>query len=318
MTAFDLDRSVAALARRQHGAFSYRQAIDAGATPRIIARRRSDQRWWELDHHVYALPAHPPSWLRQAKAAELRFPDGAISGRSAGVIWGLAELRPGAIEVTIPRSGRGGRTPLARVRQRDGVATTMISDIRVVAAPEVIADLAGIGDPVLLGRAVDDVLLRHHAEVEELVARQLAMVDRRQRGAALLGSILEERATGYEPPTNVLEAALYGLLDRSDLPPYVRQSPLPWWPDAPQRVDAYVPSWRRIIEADGRAWHARHLDFERDRRRDHLAQAHGVEVTRFTYRQLVREPAYALAMLRALAAAPSSDAVPHQSQVEVA
>lgn len=303
MTAFELDRAVAALARRQHGAFSYHQAIDAGATPRMIARRRADERWWELDYHVYALPAHPPSWLRQAKAAELRFVDAAVSGRSAGVLFGLAELRPGPIEVTVPRSKRGGRTPLARVRQRDGVATTTISGIRVITAPEVIADLAASGDPILLERAVDDVLLRRHAGVDELVARQQVMVERRQRGAVSLGSVLEERVEDYQPPENLLEAGLYRLLDRAEMPEYIRQAPMPWWPAAPQRVDAYVPGWRRIIEADGRAWHARHRDFERDRRRDHLAQVNGIEVTRFTYRQLVREPGYALGVLRYLAQA---------------
>ncbi len=66
-----------------------------------------------------------------------------------------------------------------------------------------------------------------------------------------------------------MEAALYRLLDHPGFPPYERQARFPWRPSAPQRVDAYVPAWRRIIEADGRSWHSRHTDFERDERRDH-------------------------------------------------
>lgn len=37
-----------------------------------------------------------------------------------------------------------------------------------------------------------------------------------------------------------------------------------------------------IVEADGRSWHARVADFERDRRRDHRAQRIGWGTSRFT------------------------------------
>ncbi|MGZ4692033.1 MAG: DUF559 domain-containing protein, partial [Acidimicrobiales bacterium] len=62
-----------------------------------------------------------------------------------------------------------------------------------------------------------------------------------------------------------------------------------------------IPSWRRIVEADSRLWHTREADFERDRARDHLAQMHGYEVTRFTYHQLVADPDYAVRVLLAIA-----------------
>jgi very-short-patch-repair endonuclease len=59
-------------------------------------------------------------------------------------------------------------------------------------------------------------------------------------------------------------------------------------------VDAYVPSWRLIIEADGRRWHSRKADFERDRLRDNLATSHGVAVLRFSYQMLTRNPQHCL------------------------
>ncbi len=99
------------------------------------------------------------------------------------------------------------------------------------------------------------------------------------------------------PPTSVLEQALYQLLDDPRVPEVVRQAHLPWWPEAGSRVDALIPAWRRIVEADGRRWHTRRKDFERDRWRDHQAQRHGYEVTRFTYSQLEHTPEYALGVL---------------------
>jgi very-short-patch-repair endonuclease len=101
------------------------------------------------------------------------------------------------------------------------------------------------------------------------------------------------------PPTNLLEAALYAVLGDARLPPFVRQHGFSWHGARPQRVDAYIPSWGRIVEADGRLHHARLADFERDRARDHAAQVHGIEITRFTYRQLM-DRSYALDVLLAI------------------
>jgi very-short-patch-repair endonuclease len=302
MTASHIDQAVAAIARRQQGVFGHRQVLDAGGTRRMIGRRLADKRWLELDHWVYALPSHPATWLRQVKAAELRFDRGAISGRASAVLYGLADLRPGSIEVTVPR-GAGRTSRLARVRQRDGIATTTIAGIRVVTVGQTLSDLAAVGDPLLLERSVDDALLRHQITPQGLVDQHGLMVVRRWRGAEALGSLAEERANGYVPPTNELEAALYRVCDHQALPEYVRQASAPWSPGGPERVDVLFPTLHRIVEGDGRLWHARYRDFERDKRRDHAAQARGIEVTRFTYRQLVHESDYVLGVLLAIAAA---------------
>ena len=65
----------------------------------------------------------------------------------------------------------------------------------------------------------------------------------------------------------------------------------------PHRVDAVIEEWRLILEADGRTFHTKHSDFERDRERDNLAVAHGYRVMRFTYRALNSDPAAALRLV---------------------
>ena len=50
-------------------------------------------------------------------------------------------------------------------------------------------------------------------------------------------------------------------------------------------------AWALVIEADGRAWHTRVEDFERDRRRDAEAAAAGYLTLRFTHHQLTHEQA---------------------------
>ena len=56
------------------------------------------------------------------------------------------------------------------------------------------------------------------------------------------------------------------------------------------RVDAYLPTWELVVEADGRRWHTRASDFEKDRARDNRLQAAGYKVCRFTYRDLTDDP----------------------------
>jgi very-short-patch-repair endonuclease len=182
------------------------------------------------------------------------------------------------------------------------VPTTVVDGIRVVTVEQAIADVAGGGDPAVLASVVEHALWRDLVDLESLVGLRARMSAERAKGVRLLAAVLDEQATGVLPPTSELERALYTVLDDRRLPAYVRQAPFPWWPWAPHRVDAYVPAWHRIIEADGRRWHTRRADFERDRWRDHLAQAHGIEVTRFTHRQLVRDPGYARTLLKEIAA----------------
>ena len=55
-------------------------------------------------------------------------------------------------------------------------------------------------------------------------------------------------------------------------------------------VDAYVRTWRLIVEGDGRRWHTRKADHDRDRLRDNEAVAHGYVVLRFTYEMLRDSP----------------------------
>jgi len=62
-------------------------------------------------------------------------------------------------------------------------------------------------------------------------------------------------------------------------------------------VDSYIPDWRMIVEADGRRWHTRKADFERDRLRDNAAAAAGMVVIRFTYQMLKNHPEQCLQTL---------------------
>lgn len=112
-------------------------------------------------------------------------------------------------------------------------------------------------------------------------------------GLGTLGDLLAERGDGAAPAESELESALRAVFTDPRLPSPVWQAPVPWRDGdevSRQRVDALVVAWRLVVEADGRRWHTRVADFDRDRARDVAALRHDHVVVRFTWSQLTRRP----------------------------
>jgi very-short-patch-repair endonuclease len=55
-------------------------------------------------------------------------------------------------------------------------------------------------------------------------------------------------------------------------------------------VDLYWPEHRLVVEVDGFAYHSTRAAFEHDRLRDARLQAHGLRVSRVTWRQIAGTP----------------------------
>ena len=125
------------------------------------------------------------------------------------------------------------------------------------------------------------------ADFDSIFAR---LTNARVRGlTALRRIVLVRDHDTYQPPMSELERLLYKLLDRDELPGFTRQIPFTFEQTA-ATVDAYIEAWQMIVEGDGRRWHSRREDFERDRIRDNAALAAGFVVIRFTYRMLKSDP----------------------------
>jgi hypothetical protein len=293
MSARHVDRAIEALARTQHGVFARRQALLRNATSSLIDRRLASGAWLRLAPGVYALPGNPPTWRRQLKAAELSVVEGAVCGAAAAGLHSLTGYRPARPEIVVPPT-TSARNQLALVRRYDPGRLTTVDGIRVVSAAQALVDVAPRSSPRRLGRALDDLVVGDSAELDLVRARYLAA--RGRAGLRTLHGLLAERGDGYLPTESELEVALRALFARPELPPATWQAPLPWLeethvgPRRRQRVDALVEPWAVIVEADGRRWHTRVVDFERDHDRDLEALRHGYVIARFTWAQLTGRP----------------------------
>ena len=120
--------------------------------------------------------------------------------------------------------------------------------------------------------------------IDDLVERRDGL-GRRHAGAGigLLRSLVDERSVdGWAPPESELERLLHeAVASFQRLSGRRMAGAAPW----ARRMSGSTASSDRgwsILEADGRRWHARVADFDRDTWRDNRAAALGYRVLRFT------------------------------------
>jgi len=297
------DRAIDAYAARQYGVFSIQQTKEAGLSSAMVETRVKTGAWIRLAPSVYALASSPPKWERQMAAALLTRPGAIVAAGSAAFLHGFDGFRQGRPTIMIGPNGnaRSALATVIRSRHFDDIHRTRILGFETTALGETLISIGRQTPREQLERVLDDLIASGRVDVDvllDLTARRSGVP-----GVGRLRRLLTERASdAYEPPVSELERRLHQLLANPRIPSVNRQLPFDF-ERVRMTVDVYIPRWRLIVEADGRRWHTRVSDFERDRRRDNEAVAHGYVVLRFTHRMLTQEPMQCLDILLTTGAA---------------
>jgi very-short-patch-repair endonuclease len=127
--------------------------------------------------------------------------------------------------------------------------------------------------------ALDDVLARSHG----------------RRGTASLRRLLNELSDTQAPVSSELERRFLETMVAAGLPRPVVNAHI-----GALQVDFHWPTFRLVVETDGRATHGHAIAFNRDRDRDLYLQERGWRVLRLSWRQVVDEPERVAAVLRSL------------------
>lgn len=282
------DEALAVLASHQHGLFTRDQAISAGATPANIATRLRSSVWRHGPvRGIYSFPGAVETWERRLMTAVLDAGAGSVvSHRAAAALHELEGFRKGPPEISAPRPSWSARP--WRVHRPKDLHPADMTRIRFVPTTTVcrtLIDLASDTPSAKLARTIDNALAARRVEIDELADRFADLRRSGKPGVRRLHVLLLERASGTPIAESKLERQLLKVLRTAGFPEPDWQFPFP--SDAISgRVDAAYPASRLIIEADGRRWHTRVDDFERDRQRDIEAGLRGWTVVRFTWRDL--------------------------------
>jgi very-short-patch-repair endonuclease len=287
-------RTLDEYAARQYGVFTLEQARRTGHTAKMIHTRVANGSWMRLAPSVFALASAPPHWERQMAAALMSRDGSVAAGRSAAYLHGFEGFGP-ARPVIMVGADDNARSPLARVirsKRFESLSTVRRRGFVITNEAETILTLSRELRSDRLEGLVDWVLARQGCTVRELF--KVVDMSPGLPGVGKLRPIVEHRLPeAYQPPTTKLERLLFRVLDDPRLPSYTRQMPIRF-ERLTATVDAYLPDWRLIVEGDGRRWHNRRADHERDRLRDNEATAHGYAVLRFTYEMLRDRPSECL------------------------
>jgi very-short-patch-repair endonuclease len=295
----DDDRSLAALAERQHGVVSRSQLMQMGWSAGAIEKRVRAGRMHRLHAGVYLVGHRLISREGKWMAAVLASGSGTVlSYSSAAALWGIRPTSRTTIDVTVPHDTRSSKLIHRHVSALPADEITVKGGIPVTTVPRTIFDLAAT-EPLDVVKA----LLRE-AEFRELHDR-LSLWDlverypgrrgiRKVKAAleALKDEPLDERKSRFEERFSPF-------LGRHSLP---RARYNQWILVGGKRfqVDCLWLDQRQVVELDGWEGHKTRTAFREDRARDRKLRVAGYGVTRLTWNQLDDEPEVVASDLRVL------------------
>lgn len=293
-----VEQRVRSIAEHQDGVVTRPQLLEAGCTDTMIRARVRAGHLRRLHQGTYLLgflagPLLPPRYRERAAVLASGAP-AVVSHHSAAAMLDLIPPRPSGEPVDLLVVGG--------TRRRAGVRSH-----RVPALPSRdLTSLDGIPLTTPLRTLLDLSRVAANRELENAVARA------ERRGITTRGELLDRAVrAGARPGACRLRA----LLEAGSRPAFtrsvaeeqflrlVREAGLPE-PETNVRVEGHEvdfvwPARGVAVEIDGFAFHASRASFERDRKRDLILSAAGLNVARVTWRQLQREPLAVIARLAA-------------------
>ena len=297
-----LDRRIAQRAASQHATVAVRQIVLLGISASAVRDRVATGRLHRVHWGVVALM--PPTLLTRRgrmMAATLACRPGTVaSKRAASALFELRLTQRAWIDVTTP-GGKGHRREGIRVHSGTTLTpadVTVIDNIPCTSLARTLLDIAEDATRREVERALDA------AEQQQILDMRAIddVLDRAngRRGAKLLRSVLAEHYVGSTPTRNDLEEAFLAIARAIGFPPDAVNVWIAFPDGGGAEADFLYRDQLLIVETDGRDTHAVRKAFHSDRRRDARLMLLGWRVVRFTWRQVMFEPAYVAATLRGL------------------
>jgi hypothetical protein len=297
----DIDDAIEEVARAQAGVFSRDQARDAGADTALIRRRLTAARWRRAAPDVFEFPGGREDWLRTVWITHLHAGvDSVISHRAAARLHGLGDLTAYPVDVIVGRNQtralrhsrrhRVGDLAPGHVQRLDGLPVTRPA--------RTLVDLAAVVDADLLVALLQDAHVQRICSVTSVAALFRSLRRPGKAGVRTMAAALDVVGPGPELTRSELEALLDPVIERAGLPEPRREHPLPGSGRSRAFVDRCWPEVKLIVEADGRRWHTRQADFQRDRQRDLAAARVGYHTLRLGWEDIHDRPGPTAAALR--------------------
>jgi len=288
------------IAATQFGLFTRHQAHRCGVTDRILQYRVRHGVLEHLARHVYRLCGSEPSWHQRLLAACLVGGERCLaSHRAAAALHGFDAVRPGIVEITVPRGTRVRRSDAIVHESLDLAAIdyTYVGTIPVTTPARTLIDLGAVTRWERVEEAFDGAERDDLAERLAVVKRHAQVRRQGRRGVGPMGVVLRNRLGA--PPDSVIERRFVRLLEDAGLalPELQYEVALPNGRKA--YLDTAYPAIRLAWELDGHGAHATRKQRSADNTRAGLLADVGRDLRRFTYEQIMHEGGAVVRAVRA-------------------
>ncbi|HEY2999310.1 MAG TPA: DUF559 domain-containing protein [Acidimicrobiales bacterium] len=265
---------------------------------RTLAARGALER---LGATVWRLPGHPPSLHQALLAAVLEAgPDAAVSHMSACAWWRFAGIRPGAVEVSVPRPVQRGRRVNGLVHRARDLRPVDVDARGVVPVTTPARSLIDAAPRLTRAQIVDVLDGATRDGLIDLAHLRWRLDELRRRGRPGIRRMLDALPADDEPrrrEESWLERRLTRLIVAAGLPAPRCQVRLRH-SGGVARVDMCYERSRLVIETDGHGSHATRRGRQSDAERDARLGAAGYRVLRFTYDDVVGRPDHVVGIIR--------------------
>lgn len=303
MRNHELDAALRKLAADQYDCFSSVQVFALGGTPQLIKRRVRSGEWIRRGNGVYGFGNRHPSWRMRLWVAHLELGlDSVVSYSSAAALYALLGFVEGPVELTVPHpsSRRAPEATVHLTRDLPGSHLWERMGLPVTSLPRTFVDLAASVPRPRLFAALEEAVITKKVALSKVGACLLYLHKPGRRGIFKLGSVIDDLKPGEPVPGSVMEARFLHLLEEAGEPLPLRQHPHPGRLPTPGTVDFVYPRACLICEVDGRRWHTRRQDIQRDHARDMAAAKAGYDTLRILYEDLHDWPEDTLDVVRAI------------------
>ncbi|MDE0804152.1 MAG: type IV toxin-antitoxin system AbiEi family antitoxin domain-containing protein [Acidimicrobiales bacterium] len=276
---------IAAIAWRQHGAFSTTQAREVGVSETWLSRAAADGRLERRCRGVYVLAAAPATWRQRLMVEVLAAGEGALAtGDSALALWCPEIEHPARPVVATPITSGRRTSPSSRVIRSLDLCLAkpgVVDGIPTVGVARALLDAS-------MDRSVDAVVARINACQRHLPMSFGALADalhvhaRKGRpGIATFRRALA--AMTAEVPDSEFERLVLRDLARAGVPEPVLHHVVRVDGERPIELDLAWPDLRIDLELDGRDHLVRLQTARRDRQRDRILGRDGWTIPRYTW-----------------------------------
>lgn len=266
------------------------EAAELGASDRMISARVASGRWVRLHPGVYQVGPPNGHWLVRLRAAVLAAgPGAAASHRSAFVLWGLDGLETRLVEVTVPYTH--GPIPEGTVvhRTRRNLPRTEVEGITVTTVERTLLDSAGMLPRLVVAKGLDSAVrqgLTNPAVLWETIRLEGGRGVRGTRPLSTLVAALEESGETGSPA----ETELHQAMRSAGIPEPVLQWEVVLSDGQRFVIDFGWPTLLKGVEVDGLDAHSGPAQLENDLRRQNALLDAGIELRRFSAREVRRDP----------------------------